>query len=574
MDLKEEIKNRLNIVNIIGRYVDLKKAGTNYKANCPFHSESTPSFMVSEEMQIFKCFGCNKSGDIFTFLMEMEGIEFKDALNQLGEEAGVDLSKYSFKQNNNKNSIYYEMNETALKFFSYTLLKLPAGKKALNYLKNRGLGEKHIKEFQLGYAPNSWNSLLNYLTKKNYTLEQLNLAGLIKKGSNNYYDVYRGRIIFPLINQGGKIVGFSGRTIINEDPKYINTKDTPIFKKSDYIYNLDKAKTEIRRKKEVMVTEGEFDAITPFIKGIKNIVALKGTAFTTNQAKLLKRYADTAYIFFDSDLAGNLAAVRGIQIAQNLGLDVKVARLPQKYKDPDEAAKQSIDIIYKAIEDSIGAFDYYFEYILKTNDSKEPLDKKKIATFLNPKISSISDPILKSHYIKKLSELLEVEESIIQLEVQETKQNLENIKDTKETIQKKPENGKDALVYLINSDKPIFNKYYKIAKKENLLTEFEKDILEKYKKEVLKDKVSSGVFKKKEGLEDLFLKNTLEKEETSERQEKEIQKILIRRFRETNDKIKKQLSISIKKAEKSHNNSQIKELSKEFNNIMKKEIKF
>ena len=585
MDLKDEIKNRLDIINIIGRYVDLKKSGSNYKANCPFHSENTPSFMVSQELQIFKCFGCGRSGDIFTFLMEMEGIEFKDALIQLAQETDIDISKYSFKNNQSTHSIYYEINETAQKFFSYTLLQLKVGKKALDYLKERGLSVDQINEFGIGYAPNSWNSLHQYLTKKGYKENLIHISGLIKKSpQGKYYDVYRGRIIFPLINQGGKIVGFSGRTIIGEEPKYINTKDTPVFKKSNFVFNLDKAKTEIRRKKEVIVVEGEFDTITPYIKGVKNVVALKGTSFTAGQAKLLKRYADIAYIFFDGDSAGNEAALRGIEVAQNLNLDVKISTLPRSFKDPDEAARESIDIIYKSIDEAIPAYDFYFEYILKKYDRTDAIGKKKITEFLAPRIKRIENDIFKAHYTKKLAELINLSEELV-MKAEYTAQNKHqsdktNYRNSSENGEKSPndrpldrklenvhkikEDKEELFIYLIKADKNLFKKFFGKINKGKLLKKEDLEILEKYNSKVVKGTTTLESFVNKNTLQDVFLTNLGSFEESTETQILTLQK-LYNRYKRNRIKEKiEELTHQIKQAEIQDNSQILDKMQKKF----------
>src|SRR3989344_54987 len=585
MDLKDEIKNRLDIINIIGRYVDLKKSGSNYKANCPFHSENTPSFMVSQELQIFKCFGCGRSGDIFTFLMEMEGIEFKDALIQLAQETDIDTSKYSFKNTQSTHSIYYEINETAQKFFSYTLLQLKVGKKALDYLKERGLSVDQINEFGIGYAPNSWNSLHQYLTKKGYKENLIHISGLIKKSpQGKYYDVYRGRIIFPLINQGGKIVGFSGRTIIGEEPKYINTKDTPVFKKSNFVFNLDKSKTEIRRKKEVIVVEGEFDAITPYIKGVKNVVALKGTSFTPGQAKLLKRYADIAYIFFDGDSAGNEAALRGIEVAQNLNLDVKISILPRSFKDPDEAARESIDIIYKSIDEAIPAYDFYFEYILKKYDRTDAIGKKKITEFLAPRIKRIENDIFKAHYTKKLAELINLSEELVmkvedmvQNKYQSDKTNSRNFSgngeknlnesplDKKlENVHKIKEDKVELFIYLIRADKNLFKKFFGKISKGKLLKKEDLETLEKYNSKVVKGNTTLESFVNKNNLQDVFLTNLGSFEESTETQILTLQK-LYNRYKRNRIKEKiEELTHQIKQAEIQDNSQILDKMQKKF----------
>jgi len=522
-DVKEEIKSKVDIVDLISRYISVKKAGSNYKASCPFHNEDTPSFMISPSLQIYKCFGCGKAGDVFTFLMDMEGIEFRDALERLAEETNTDISSYLSKSKNPNYQKLYDINELVKKYYTYTLLNLKVGKTALKYLKDRGLSKKHIKDFNLGYAPNSWDSLTNYLTKKGYSHKFIEDAGLVKRGpGGKYYDVYRGRIIFPLINERNKTVGFAGRTIINEDPKYINSKDTLVFKKSYYVYNLNKSKVEIKKKNQVVVCEGEFDAITPYIKGIKNIVALKGTSFTQGQAKLLKRYCDEAVIFFDNDVAGQEAALRGLEIAQNLGLNVKVASLSGNFKDPDEAAKKSIDILHKAIDNALFVYDYYILYITKKYDVKDPVDKTKIAKFLEPKISNIADPILKAHYTKKLSELIEVPEDTLNIQITntKTKQNISKPKDVK--VQKL-----DILsVYLFKTDKIIFNKYFKDIKKENLVPSSYIKLLQEYNKGCLKAKISRSQFiensKNKERFQEWELYDTGSFENTAEIQEKSI----------------------------------------------------
>ena len=529
--------------------------------------------MINRELQIYKCFGCGKGGDVFDFIMEMEGIEFVDTLNKLAEELNIDTSLYGNTKKTTDNSILYEINEAALKFYEYTLLNLKVGKVALGYLKDRGLNEEHIKEFRLGYAPNSWNSLYNYLLKKKYKEVDILKAGLIKQGQGGgYYDSYRGRIIFPLENQGGKVVGFSGRTIINEDPKYINTKETPIFNKSEFVFNLNRAKTEIRRQKEVIVTEGEFDAIKPYIKGIKNIVALKGTAFTPLQAKLLKRYAQTAYIFFDSDSAGDSAALRGIEIATKAGLDIKVASLPPKYKDPDEAASQSIDLIYKAVENAVPAYDYYFSYALKQNDSKDALGKKNISEFLMPKINKIEDSILKDHYTKKLSELLDISEEVLKSAPDST--------DRKETLkaeEKYIDPTEDILfVYLIRCSEEIFKKNILAVTKEKLLPENLLNLLINYEKKVILGKEKNPDFIKENKLESLLLKQLGDFDESLEFQDRVILSH-IRNYKEKKIKLEiKNLTAQLKDAQELGDNERLDKLQKKFRmltNVLKKSEK-
>ncbi|MBP7859688.1 DNA primase [Patescibacteria group bacterium] len=558
LDIKEEIKSRIDITDLIARYVPIKKAGSNYKANCPFHNEDTPSFMVSPSLQMFKCFGCQKAGDIFTFLMEIEGLEFKQALVQLAEEAGVDASKYVTSHNNDNEKIVYKMNETALQFYNYCLLKSKVGEIALKYLLERGLTKANIEFFKLGYAPNSWDKTFNFLSSKKFTPEQIYLAGLCKKGnSGKYYDVFRGRIMFPLISETDKIVGFSGRTIVNEDPKYINTKETPVFKKSNFIYNLQNTKLEIKKQNKAIVVEGEFDAISPYIKGIKNIIALKGTAFTAGQAKLIKRYTDTAVIFFDGDLAGQEASIRGIEVAQNEKLNVLVATLPKEYKDPDEASKVSIDIVIKAVDEAVFSYDYFFKYILSIYNVKNPIDKVKIANFLKPKISNISEDILKSHYTKKLSEILEMSEGVIDF----TKKEVQEKSITKTDYTFAP----NLFIYLLRSDKKIFKKYFEKVIKNKLCSEQEVKTLEKYNELVVIKNISLDSFlRENEDLQEYFLADLEYFETNLNLQEKTLLDMINRNLKEKYKNRIKLISTKIKLSEENNDVLSLDRLKKSF----------
>lgn len=250
MDTKDKVKERIDIVELVGTYVELKKAGRNYKGLCPFHGENTPSFMVSPELQIYKCFGCNKSGDIFSFVQEIEGIDFFTALQQLADKAGVEVQQTYSDPQKQKKDLYYKINEDAAKLFQHFLLKHPSGKVALKYLKDRGVKPSSIKDFNLGFAPDSWSTLYETLSKK-YNPTDLSAAGLTipKRSGQGYIDRFRGRIIFPLVGIQNKVHGFVGRTIVGDDAKYLNTNDTLIFNKSAFIYALDKAKIAVKQLK-------------------------------------------------------------------------------------------------------------------------------------------------------------------------------------------------------------------------------------------------------------------------------------------------------------------------------------
>ncbi len=574
-DIKEEIKQKIDIVDLISRYITLKKAGSIYKANCPFHNENTPSFAVNQSLQIFKCFGCGKGGDVFTFLMEIEGIEFKDALIRLGEMADIDVSKYLNTYHPNKKAdTYLRINEAALNFFNYVLTSTPSGKPALEYLKDkRGYTINQINELKLGYAPNSWDSLYKYLTlNKKFDEKDIEDVGLIKRSKTKYFDAFRGRITIPLINERDELVGFSGRTIVNDEPKYLNTKETPLFKKSRFLFNLNNAKMEMKRQKYVIVSEGIFDALTPYIKGVKNIIASQGTALTQDQVKLIKRYCETMILFFDNDSAGNEATVRGIEVAQNGGLMVKIATLPIGFKDPDEAAKENIDIIYKCGDEALNAFDYFFKYAEKRFNVKDAYGKSQAAKFLKPKIGRITDEVLKSHYTKKLAELLEISESAVTDD--NTYSKAETPLAENPNIEFEAPQVSLLTIYLLNSDRKNFNKYYKYSVEHKLLRNDELELLSDYKKNVLalkKDRaeyIQDSPFKDK--LEYSFLQSLGDFTTNTELADKILNDMTAKAL---NVKLKQKLSrISdkIKQAEASKDAKKLDLLQKKFNILAKK----
>lgn len=418
MDEIEEIKKKIDIVEFINQHVSLKKTGRNFKALCPFHQEKTPSFIVSPERQIWHCFGsCGEGGDIFTFLMKRENIEFFEALKILAKKAGVrlkDSGKWSTGKAQEKEKIY-EINHLTSEFYQFLLTCHKVGKKALDYLASRGIKKESIEKFSLGYAPASWRSLLPFLKKKGYSEEELERAGLVIKQPSRYYDRFRGRIIFPLKDHRGNIVGFSGRTLDPEvrEAKYINTPETLTYHKGDLLYGLDMAKGAIREADEVIVTEGEFDVISSHQVGIKNIVAIKGSALTENHARLLKRFTENTTLALDSDLAGDAAARRGIETADREGLFVKVIELP-KGDDPDSLIQKGADLWQKIVKKSIPVYDFFLNSAFARLKGESSQEKKKISQELLPIWAKISDPIVQAHYVKILGKKLEIsEESIV-----------------------------------------------------------------------------------------------------------------------------------------------------------------
>lgn len=418
----DEIKQKLNIVDVINRYVPLKKRGHNYLACCPFHGEKTPSFTVSEELQIFKCFGCGKSGDVFTFLQEYERIDFREALTELALMAGVVLQKSEFvTQEESKKKVLIEINTQVAKFYNYLLTSHVLGKSALDYVQNRGITLSTIKQFNIGYSPENPELLINYLTKKGYKIPDLIATGTFGQSQYNsrLYDRFQGRLTFPLSDYRGRILGFSGRilpTSKNQNSaKYINSPETEVYKKSQNLFGLHLAKEAIKTKNYVLVTEGEFDMISPFQSGVKNIIAIKGTAFTQDQLQLLRRFTDTLILALDSDFAGNNAAKKSIELADSMEFDIKVLILGDKYKDPDEAVRSDLDYFKKQIDLSISVWDFIIQSQIKANDPQTVKGKKEILSVVLPFLVKIKNSVIKSDYFQKLAdELNSSHESIIE----------------------------------------------------------------------------------------------------------------------------------------------------------------
>lgn len=414
MDDLDLIKQKINIVDLVGEYLPLKKAGINFKALCPFHQEKTPSFFVSPERGIWHCFGCSLGGDHFKFLMLKEGMEFVEALEFLAKRAGVVLKKVGEVQD--KKGRLLEANNKAGEFFHYLLTKHHLGRKALDYLKQRGLTNQTIKEFQLGYAPNSWDSLTNFLLKRGFKVAELIQSGLMIASGDKGYDRFRGRVVFPLTNVKGQILGFSGRILDQGEPKYINSPQTPIFDKSNFLFGIEKSKAEVRSKNQAILVEGETDMLLSFQAGVKNVVATKGTALTQGQIELIKRYTDTILLCFDKDLAGDSASRRGIEMADQAGLNLKVIQLKDG-KDPAETCLRDVTIWHRAVEEAEPIYDYYLSSVSLRFNPKEAEGKRRIADELVPIWSKITDSLTREHYIQKLAALLSVSEEILRREV-------------------------------------------------------------------------------------------------------------------------------------------------------------
>ena len=411
----DDIKNRLDIIDIISEYVQLKPAGTNHKALCPFHSEKTPSFMVSKERQIFKCFGCNAGGDVFEFIMKIEGMEFKEALKLLADKAGVKLQYQDPKIASQKNTLLEIIEKTA-NFWHYLLIESPKGQAARDYLKNRKITDEAIEEFKLGYSPNAWDETIKFLLEREFKDNDIFLAGLtIKKDrGSGFYDRFRGRLMFPIYDSHGRTVGFGGRSLDAEakEAKYINSPQTLIYNKSMVVYNLDKAKSAIREKELAIVVEGYMDIIASWQAEVRNVVASSGTAFTEEQLKIIKRYSENIAYCFDTDAAGVAAAFRGIELALGNDVNLKVISLPHG-KDPDECIKKNPNDFLQAIADAKQFMEFYFEKVLAGRNLADVAQKKQVAKILLNIINKLNNKIEQTHWLQKLSEIINVPDAVL-----------------------------------------------------------------------------------------------------------------------------------------------------------------
>jgi len=424
-DEVQQIKDKIDVASLVGEYVQLKPAGVNKKGLCPFHHEKTPSFMVSSERGGWHCFGCGKGGDIFSFVQEIEGMDFREALKYLANKAGVVLSN-TFHQEisgNQKNRLK-EINTEAARFFHNFLIKIPSAKTPMDYLVRRGIKQETIDIWQIGFIPEQWDLLTQYLLKKGFGIDDLVSSGLtIKrddadpKSFRGFYDRFRGRIMFPIWDVHGDVVGFTGRILVekeNSGGKYVNTPQTIIYDKSRVIFGLNKAKQEIRAKNLIVMVEGQMDTIACHQAGMKNVVASSGTALTEEHVKLLKRYSCNINMAFDMDEAGQNAARRGIAIALREGMNVKVIRLPDGAgKDPDECLKNNPKIWFDAVENSQDVMEWYFDKALANRNIGNHKHKQMIVNDLLPEIALIPYAVEKDHWLRLLSEKLGVDVAVL-----------------------------------------------------------------------------------------------------------------------------------------------------------------
>ncbi|MEP7162361.1 MAG: DNA primase [Candidatus Moraniibacteriota bacterium] len=413
----EDIKARLNIVELIGQYARLQKSGAHWKANCPFHQEKTPSFMVNEEKQMWHCFGCGKGGDAFAFIMEIEGLEFKEALRLLAERAGVELPQYrGEKETDGKKDRSYEILELSTKFYEKQLWESAGGKKILEYLHGRGLSDESIQEFRLGFAPEGWQHLSQFLLSRGYEATELETVGLALPGKDRgFYDRFRDRVMFPIMDLLGRVIGYSARVAPGGDEtqaKYINTPETPVYHKSRALYGIQLAKQAMKAADIAVLVEGNMDVVALHQAGVKNAVAVSGTALTHDQLGIIKRYAKTARLFFDMDAAGQAAAKKSAEISFENELAVEVVALPFG-KDAADMGKDDPDKLRAAVAEAKPAMEYFLSVFLKEADAKTPAGKRVIAERAAELLASMKNDIERGHWVKELAGVLDTEERVV-----------------------------------------------------------------------------------------------------------------------------------------------------------------
>lgn len=411
INIAEEIKDRCNIVDVIGRVVPLKKAGSNYKGVCPFHNEKTPSFVVSETKQIFTCFGCGATGDVLAFVKRYYNLDFRGAVEMLAKEYGISLEG-AFRSNKDKEELY-EINRQAARLF-YKALREKANP-GYTYMKNRGISEETLNKFGIGYADDKWDSLYKHLLSLGFKEDKLMDLGLISKSKDRYYDKFRGRVIFPILNTSGKVIGFGGRIIGDGEPKYLNSQESSVFQKKYNLYGLNLTGKDVRNEDSIVLVEGYMDVVSLYQHGVRNVSASLGTALTENQARLIKRYTKNVILSYDADQAGQNAALRGLDILYAEGCRAKVLKVTDG-KDPDEFIKKNgrsafRDLIQNAVP--------YGDFKLGMAKSKYDIsDEQQRIDFLRDAVVILKGmkPMEADIYIKKLAEQTGISEGAIRFE--------------------------------------------------------------------------------------------------------------------------------------------------------------
>jgi len=436
MSVSDEVKQRIEIVDLISRYTPLKRSGSTYKGVCPFHSERTPSFIVFPHTQTWRCFGaCGVGGDIFSFVMRKENLDFREALQMLAKEAGVNLEEHDHDPGADQRTKLYEINELATNYFQEILRHHPSAQPARDYLERRGIDPATQNLFRLGYALDQWSSLRDFFSEKGYNLDQQLLAGFLKRNEerNSTYDAFRARLMIPIRDRQGRVIGFGGRVLDSSQPKYLNTAETPLFHKSRIIYGLDLAHQAIRNREKVVIVEGYMDVIAAHQFGYANVVACMGTSLTTDQLQQLQRYTDNFVLALDADVAGQQATIRGlnqarqalakvtkptvtasgrVELIERLGANLYISAMPQGL-DPDDVIRQDPPQWQLLVDKAQPLVDFYFKIVAEQYDLTSARGKGQAVAELTPLIAELSDEAERQHYVQQLSKLVQIAELII-----------------------------------------------------------------------------------------------------------------------------------------------------------------
>jgi len=424
MSVITEVKQRLDIVEFISEYVTLQKAGRNFKGLCPFHTEKHPSFFVFPEQQSWHCFGaCGTGGDIFSFVMKKEGIDFGQALRILAQRGGVTLSprEAPSKAEDEKRERLFQINEAAAEYYYHILSATKTGATARDYLTKRKVTPETIKEFRVGFSPDAWETIKNYLLGKGYTDKELVEAGLIiEKEEGGSYDRFRNRLMFPICDVQSRVTGFGARVLDDSLPKYINSPQTPIFDKSNSLYGIDRAKSAVKKKNLVIIVEGYMDVLTAHQHDWQNVVGSMGTSLTERQVEGIKRLTNNITLALDADLAGEEATLRGKAILAYSNIEANVILLPPG-KDPDEVIGEEPALWEKLVEQAIPIMDFAFRSVISKVDINKARDKSLAVQKLLPSIYEIKDPAQRFHYVEKLARALKIERSGLEVALQKSK---------------------------------------------------------------------------------------------------------------------------------------------------------
>jgi len=584
-DIVSDIKSRLSIEDVVANYVQLKQAGKNFKGLCPFHQEKTPSFMVSPEKQLAYCFGCHKGGDMIAFIEEVEGVEFKDAVEILADKCGLDPKDYQLtdaKHSKTEKEELYDIHNKTADFYENNLWNTEKGKKVLDYLKNRGLKDESIKKYKFGLAPDSFEYTHMNLVKAGHSRKMISLGGIaVSKDtdSQKVYDRFRNRLIIPIYDSIGRIVGFGGRAMKKGDePKYLNSPDSPIYKKSEIVYGYNFAKDSIKKTGKIILVEGYFDVIMSHQEGIMNTVATSGTALTKEQIKLFKRLTKDLIFCFDTDKAGIEAAKRGFELAQEEKMNVHVIT-GLDTKDPADFILDHPGEWANIIEKRVPFMDFCINEIVKNHDPSSIDGKKRILAELIPFLNLLSSTFEKDQYVREIASKLGTKEVVIYDEIKKNKKtNIQLAKKeekTEECLREKPSSMEIVFGLLIEHPETLESHFEKID--ENLLINQEKSIYNTFKDHYnllrtegkRKDFLScfNDEIAKRFDVISLFVED-LYVTFSNEMIEKELELLLEREKRSRIERKQRELSLKMREAEKNGDKDLAKDLLQQFTKLV------